>query len=71
MLSKRDAQFACGRPVALNTFIRGSDANANPHYYCDLAGLAALFAGFVLLSLTHKEQRRPGSRHWHILAERR
>ena len=35
------------------------------------AGLAALFAGFELLSLTQEEQRRPGSWHWHILAERR
>jgi hypothetical protein len=28
-------------------------------------------AGFELLSLTQEEQRRPGSWHWHILAERR
>ena len=71
MLSQRDAQFGRGRPVAPDTFIRGTDPKAHPHYYCDLAGLAALFAGFVLLSLTHEEQRRPGSWHWHILAERR
>lgn len=71
MLSKRDAQFGCGPPVAPDTFIRGSDANAHPHYYCDLTGLAALFAGFELVSLTQEEQRRPGSWHWHILAERR
>ena len=37
----------------------------------DLAGLAVLFAGFELLSLTQEEQRRPGSWHWHILVERR
>jgi tellurite methyltransferase len=71
MLSKRDAQFGRGQAVAPDTFIRGSDAKAHPHYYCDLAGLAALFAGFELLSLTQEEQRRPGSWHWHILAERR
>ena len=29
MLSKRDAQFGRGRPVAPDTFIRGSDANAH------------------------------------------
>jgi hypothetical protein len=46
MLSKRDEQFGRGRPVAPDTFIRGSDPKAHPHYYCDLAGLAALFAGF-------------------------
>jgi tellurite methyltransferase len=71
MLSKRDAQFGRGRPVAPDTFIRGNDPNAHPHYYCDLAGLTALFAGFELLSLSQEEQRRPGSWHWHILAERR
>src|SRR5271167_2378590 len=71
MLSKRDAQFGRGRPVAPDPFIRGSGPKAHPHYYCDFAGLAALFAGFELLSLTQEEQRRPGSWHWHIVAERR
>ena len=71
MLSKRDGQFGRGRPVAPDTFIRGNDPKAHPHYYCDLTGLAALFAGFELLSLTQEEQRRPGSWHWHMLAERR
>ena len=71
MQSKRDMQFGRGRPVAPDTFIRGSDPKAHPHYYCDLAGLAVLFAGFELLSLNQEEQRRPGSWHWHILVERR
>jgi SAM-dependent methyltransferase len=70
MLSKRDGQFGSGRPVAPDTFIRGSDPKAHPHYYCDLAGLGTLFTGFELLSLTQQEQRRSGSWHWHILAER-
>ena len=52
-------------------FIRGSDPMAHPHYYWDLAGFAALFAGFELLLLTQEEQRRPGSWHWYILTERR
>ena len=71
MLSKRDAQFGRGSQVAPDTFIRGSDPKAHAHYYCDLAGLTALLAGFDVLSLTQEEQRRPGSWHWHILAERR
>jgi SAM-dependent methyltransferase len=50
MLSKRDAQFGRGRLVAPDTFIRGCEPKAHPHYYCDLAALAALFAGFELLS---------------------
>jgi len=71
MLSKRDAQFGCGPPVAPDTFTRGSDPKAHPHYYCDLAGSAALFAGFEMLPLTQEKQGRPGSWHLHILAERR
>jgi tellurite methyltransferase len=70
MLSKRDAQFGRGRTIAPDTFIRGSNPKAHPHYYCDLGGLAVLFAGFELLSLTQREGRRPGSWHWHIIAER-
>src|ERR1700757_4338041 len=61
MLSKRDVQFGRGRAIAPDTFIRGSDPKAHPHYYCDFAGLAVLFAGFELLSLTQEEQLRPGS----------
>jgi SAM-dependent methyltransferase len=71
MLSQRDAQFGRGQSVGPDTFIRGSGPKAHAHYYCDLTGLAALFSGFDLLSLTQQEQRRPGSWHWHILAERR
>src|ERR1700738_5372230 len=70
MLSKRDAQFGRGRLGAPDTLHRGDDTNAHPHYYCDWSGLPALFAGFELLSLTREEQRRLGSWHWHILAER-
>src|SRR5246127_1617212 len=55
MLSKRDAQFGRGRAIAPDTFIRGSAPKAHPHYYCDFAGLAALFAGFEPLSLTQEE----------------
>jgi hypothetical protein len=71
MLSKRDAQFDRGQAVAPDTFIRGSDPKAHPHYYCAFASLAALFAGFELLSLTQAEVAPLGSWYWRILAERR
>ena len=71
MLSKRDTQFGHGRHVAPDTFFRGSDPKAHPHYYCDLGGLSALLTGFEVLSLSQEEQRRPGSWHWHVVAERR
>jgi hypothetical protein len=32
MLSKRDVQFGQGPAVAPDTFIRGSDPKAHPHY---------------------------------------
>jgi hypothetical protein len=34
-----------GRAIAPDTFIRGSDPKAHPHFYCDLAGLAVRVAG--------------------------
>ena len=72
MLSKRDSRYGDGAVVAPDTMIRGgTDEKAHPHYYCDAAGLVALFAGFDVLSLTQQEQRRPGSWHWHVVAERR
>ena len=52
MLSKRDAQFGRGRRTAPDTFIRGTEAKAHPHYDCDLASLATLFAGFEVLSVS-------------------
>jgi hypothetical protein len=39
MLSKRDPQFGRGRPVAPDTFVRGSDPKAHPNYYCDRPAL--------------------------------
>jgi len=72
MLSTRDTQYRTGRAVAPDTFVRGSDGEkAHPHFYCDAATLVALFAGFDILSLTQEEQRRPGSWHWHVVAEQR
>ncbi|HVC51613.1 MAG TPA: hypothetical protein VND87_06300 [Stellaceae bacterium] len=47
------------------------EQRAHPHYYCDAAVLVSLFSGFELLSLVQREHRKPGSWHWHIVAERR
>jgi tellurite methyltransferase len=77
MLSKRNAGHGVGTEVAPNTFSRepqpGDPADADkdhPHFYCNAAELVALFSGFELLSLFDREHRRPGSWHWHMLAER-
>jgi len=71
MLSKRDTLFGQGTEVASDTFVLDDVSDkAHPHFYCNAAELVALFAGFELWSLEDWEHRRPGSYHWHLLAER-
>lgn len=73
MLTKRHVNFGGGREVAPDTFVdeaAGGD-KAHPHFYCDAAGLMALFQGFELLSLHAREREKPGTWHWHLVAERR
>jgi tellurite methyltransferase len=71
MLTKRNVNFGRGREVGCGTFvIDGDDDKGHPHFYCDAGELAALFAEFEVLSLKQVEHRRPGSWHWHLLAEK-
>jgi SAM-dependent methyltransferase len=76
MLSKRNAGFGLGAEVAPDTFVRdaGDDMDdsdkVHPHFYCDAAGLVALYDGFELLSLGDELHKSPGSWHWHLVAER-
>ena len=71
----RNINYGRGRTVApdtfvVDTFVRdGAEERGHPHFYCDAATLVALFAGFELLSLKQQLQRKPGSWHWHIIAE--
>jgi SAM-dependent methyltransferase len=72
MLPTRNSNYELGRRIAPDTFVNDEiEERAHPHFYCDAAGVVALFAGFELLSLTQREHKKPGSWHWHILAERR
>lgn len=77
MLSKRNAGYGLGSEVAPDTFVRDpaeemDDADkVHPHFYCDAAGLVALYDGFELLSLRDQLHKSPGSWHWHMVAERR
>ena len=72
MLPTRNINYGRGRTVAPDTFVvDGAEERGHPHFYCDAATLVALFAGFELLSLKQQQQRKPGSWHWHIIAERR
>lgn len=70
MLSKRNGNYGRGRTIAPDTFVGTEGERAHPHFYCDAAGLVALFAGFEILSLAQREQRKPQSWHWHVVAER-
>jgi SAM-dependent methyltransferase len=72
MLPTRNSNYGRGRLVAPGTFVLDDpdEERAHPHYYCDAATLVSLFSGFELLSLTQTEQKKPGSWHWNIVAER-
>jgi tellurite methyltransferase len=62
---------APGREISRNTWVfDGEGDKVHPHYFCDARDLLDLFAGFEPLSLIDKEHEKPGSWHWHILAER-
>jgi tellurite methyltransferase len=72
MLPTRNINYGKGRTVAPGTFVvDGAEERGHPHFYCDANTLIALFEGFELLSLKLQQQRKPGSWHWHIIAERR
>jgi ubiquinone/menaquinone biosynthesis C-methylase UbiE len=71
VLSTRDANYGIGR--AIDTFVIDHvEQKGRPHCYCDAATVVGLLAGFDLLTLSQQlQERRPGSHHWHIIAERR
>jgi len=72
MLSKRNVNFGLGTEVAADTWVReGEDDKDHPHYYCSAGELVDLFGGFELSYLEDKEHRKPGSWHWHMIAELR
>ena len=73
VLSTRDANYGIGRAIAPGTFVRDrNEEKGHPHCYCDAPTLLGLLAGFELLTLSRQlQERRPGSHHWHIIAERR
>jgi ubiquinone/menaquinone biosynthesis C-methylase UbiE len=73
VLSTRDANYGVGRAIAPDTFVIDQvERKGHPHCYCDAATLVGLLAGFDLLTLTQQlQERRPGSHHWQIIAERR
>ncbi len=73
VLSTRDSNYGVGRAIAPDTFVIDRvERKGHPHCYCDAATLVGLLAGFELLTLSQQlQERRAGSHHWHIIAERR
>jgi tellurite methyltransferase len=72
MLPTRNSNYGLGRLIAPGTFVNDGpdEERSHPHFYCDAPVLVSLFSGFELLSLTQTQQKKPGSWHWNIIAER-
>jgi SAM-dependent methyltransferase len=76
MLSNRrlpsEQARAPGREISPGTWVfDGEGDKVHPHFFCDAAGLLALFSGFEPWRLEDREHERPGSWHWHFIIERR
>ena len=77
MLSKRrlpheTANLPGGREISRNTWVFDTNESdkRHPHYFCSAAELLALFQGFEISWLEDREHDKPGSYHWHMLAEK-
>ncbi|HXY62254.1 MAG TPA: class I SAM-dependent methyltransferase [Nitrospirota bacterium] len=71
MLTKRNAYYGKGKKVAPDTYVNDEeDEKRHAHFYCNAKELAELLHDFEILSLSQKRQLKPGSYHWHYVAER-
>jgi tellurite methyltransferase len=71
MLSKRNHNYGKGREIAPDSYVIDDvDDKDHPHFYCDAAGAVGLLQGFEIMALEDRLHRKPGSWHWHIIAER-
>ena len=62
---------APGREISRNTWVfEGPGDKVHPHYFCTAGELTGLLWGFELLTLYDRPHEKPGSWHWHLLAER-
>ena len=62
---------APGREISRNTWVfDGPGDKVHPHYFCNAADLIALMPEFELFTLFDRPHDKPGSWHWHFLAER-
>lgn len=62
---------AKGREISRNTWVfEGPGDKVHPHYFCTAPDLLALMWGFEVFTLFDRPHEKPGSWHWHLLAER-
>ena len=62
---------AKGREISRNTWVfEGPGDKIHPHYFCNAPDLLALLWGFEVFTLFDRPHEKPGSWHWHFLAER-
>ena len=62
---------APGREISRNTWVfDGPGDKVHPHYFCNAADLIALMPEFEVFTLYDRPHDKPGSWHWHFLAER-
>lgn len=62
---------APGREISRNTWVfDGPGDKVHPHCFCNASDLLALMPGFEVLTLFDRPHDKPGSWHWHLLAER-
>jgi SAM-dependent methyltransferase len=62
---------AAGREISRNTCVfDGPGDKVHPHYFCTAPDLLALMQQFEVVTLFDRPHDKPGSWHWHFLAER-
>jgi SAM-dependent methyltransferase len=62
---------AKGREISRNTWVfEGPGDKVHPHYFCTAPDLLSLLWGFEVITLFDRPHEKPGSWHWHLLAER-
>jgi 2-polyprenyl-3-methyl-5-hydroxy-6-metoxy-1,4-benzoquinol methylase len=74
LLSKHNDNFEVGEEIAPDTWVNALlDDKGHPHCYVNAVEMAGYLwdAGLELIQLHHREHDKPGSYHWHLVAERR
>lgn len=69
LISQRHSKCGWGKKIEEGTYVIEEELEkSHPHHYFNRDGINEYLAGFRLLKCEDKEQRLPGSFHWHILA---